>query len=350
MKISNLFISQEITIKEAMKQLDKTAKKILLVIEEDNKLIGILTDGDIRRWILKNGDLNDHVEKIMTKDPKYIIESQKNNAKSILKENNIESMPILNSNKQIIDIVSWNDEINEYNENNKINSPIVIMAGGKGTRLEPYTKVLPKPLIPIGDIPIVERIINEFSKYGCKEFYMAVNYKKNMIKAYFNDVEKNYNITYLEEENALGTAGSLYLLKNKIKETFFMSNCDILIDGNYTDMLKHHKKTKSKITLITSLKNYIIPYGVMSIDDNGDLKDMIEKPEYNYLINTGMYILEPEVLDDIPENKFFHITELINDYIEKKERIGVYPISEGSWLDMGELKEMQNMINKLGVN
>lgn len=348
MKIEDLFIDRNISIKEALKKLDETAKKILLIVEE-KRLIGVLTDGDIRRWILKSGDLNEHVSLIMIKTPKYIYEEDKKNAKKYLKEYSIEAIPVLNKKEEVIDIIFWNDKFNIKFKFNRMDNPVVIMAGGKGTRLDPYTKVLPKPLIPIGDIPIVERIINRFNEYGCNNFYMTVNYKKNMIKAYFNEIQKSYAIEYIEEEKPLGTAGSLYLLKDKIKDTFFLINCDILIEGNYSDMLKYHKEHKAKITLITSLKHYTIPYGVIQINGDSDVRKMIEKPEYDFLVNTGMYILEPEVINDIPENKFFHITDLINDYINKGEKIGVYPVSEGAWLDMGQFKEMEIMLERLGI-
>ena len=348
MNIQDLFINESLSIKEAIKKLDETAKKILLVVQ-DNKLIGVLTDGDIRRWILKSGSLSDPVSLIMIKTPISISEEDIKDAKKILKEYSIEAIPVLNKKKEVIDIIFWNDNFNRKFKFNKMDNPVVIMAGGKGTRLDPYTKILPKPLIPIGDIPIVERIINKFNEYGCNNFYMTVSYKKNMIKAYFNEIQKPYTIEYIEEEKPLGTAGSLYLLKDKIMDTFFLINCDILIEGNYSDMLKYHKEHKAKITLITSLKHYTIPYGVIQINGDSDVKKMIEKPEYDFLVNTGMYILEPEVINDIPANEFFHITDLINDYINKGKKIGVYPVSEGSWLDMGQFKEMEIMLERLGI-
>ena len=349
MTLTELFISQEISIREAMKRLDITAKKILLVIE-DKKLIGIITDGDIRRWILKNGDLNSQVNEVMIKAPKFIYENERFKAKKVLEEKSIEAIPVLNSKNEVVDIIFLNDKFNEkLYRAKKINTPVVIMAGGKGTRLEPYTKILPKPLIPIGDIPIVERIINRFEKYGCKEFYMTVNYKKNMIKAYFNEIEKSYEISYIDEDKPLGTVGSLCFLKGRIRDSFFVSNCDILIEGDYAKMLKYHKEHKAKITLITSLKHFTIPYGVVELNADSDVKSMIEKPGYDFLVNTGMYILEAEVLNDIPENTFYHMTDLINDYVEKGEKIGVYPVSEGAWLDMGQFKEMEMMIERLGL-
>lgn len=350
MELQDIFINKNISIKEVLRKLDETAKKILFVVTEDNKLLGIVTDGDIRRWILRNGGLSEPVFKVMNQSPKFIYEKDVPLAKQIMKEEMIEAIPVLNNNNEVIDIIFWNDRFKtKFKKHKKIDAPVVIMAGGKGTRLEPYTKILPKPLIPIGNTPIVERIIHRFNEFGCSQFYLTVNYKKNMIKAYFNEIEKNYTVEFVEEEKPLGTGGSLYLIKDQLKDTFFVSNCDILIDGDYTDMIEYHKKQENKITLITSLRHYTVPYGIVKIDNESNVLEIVEKPEYDYLVNTGMYILEPECLYDIPENTFYHITELINQYIEKGERVGVYPVSENSWLDMGQFEEMENMKQKLGV-
>lgn len=209
MKLQELFINRDMQIKDALKRLDETAKKILIVVE-NNKLVGVLTDGDIRRWILKNGDFKESVDIIMAKNPKYIYKDDVKNAKKILKKYSIEAIPVVNENHEVMDVIFWNDNFNKKLNYTKLNNPVVIMAGGTGTRLKPYTNVLPKPLIPIGDIPIVERIINRFAEYGCDNFYMTVNYKKNMIKAYFSEIEKNYTLNYIDEEKPLGTAGSLF--------------------------------------------------------------------------------------------------------------------------------------------
>ena len=203
--------------------------------------------------------------------------------------------------------------------------------------------------MPIGEKPIIELIIDKFAEYGCKEFYLSVNYKANLIKAYFSDLEHNYRVNYIQEVKPLGTAGSLHLLKDKIKDTFYVSNCDILIEADYAGILKFHKDNKNKITLVSSMKHHTIPYGVIEISNDGILKGIKEKPEYDFLANTGMYVLESETLRDIPKNKFYHITDLINDYMKKGEKIGVYPISEKSWLDMGQWEELQNMLKKFGV-
>jgi len=343
--IEGIFIEKNISIKEAIKRLDATGRKILLVVEE-NILIGTVTDGDVRRWILKNGDLNFEVHNIMNKSPIYLDISEKHLAKELIKERHLEAVPILDNNKKVIDIISWNDS-SVSNVCDNISTPVVIMAGGKGTRLYPYTKILPKPLIPIGDISIAERILNRFVKFGCTNFYLTVNYKKNMIKAYFDELEKNYEISYVEEENFLGTGGSLSLLKGKINESFFVSNCDVLVDANYSDILNYHKENKNLITMVTSLKNYQIPYGVIKLSNQGQIVETTEKPEYDYLVNTGFYVLEPETLNDVPKDTFFHITDLINKYIEDGKKVGTYPITENAWLDMGEMKEMDRMMERL---
>lgn len=349
MDLLKLCISPELSIREAIKVLDETAKKIILVVKNES-LIGVITDGDIRRWILKSGDLDFSVEVVMNADPIYVLEKDINQVKQMMQERRIEAIPVVDQERRVHRVIFWNEVFeNKLNYFDKLNIPVVIMAGGKGTRLYPYTKILPKPLIPIGDTPIVERIINRFTEYGCNDFYLTVNYKKEMIKAYFEDLKTAYDIDYVDEDKPLGTGGSLHLLKDKLKETFFVSNCDILIDANYSHILKYHKKNKNLITVITSLKNYTIPYGVIRLNENETIKETQEKPEYNFLVNTGMYVLEPEVLKYIPENEFYHITHLIDYCLENGIKVGTYPVTEQAWLDMGEFHEMERMAKRLGV-
>lgn len=351
MKLTDLLISERMSIKEAISRLDETARKILVVSDGNGKLCGTITDGDIRRWILRSGDLRSSVSHIMSKSPKFVRESERSAAPRMLREWMIEALPVVNQADEVVDIVFWNDNFHQtFNRYDRLDTPVVIMAGGKGTRLAPYTNIIPKPLIPIGDQTIIERIMDRFVDYGCSRFYLTVNYKKNMIRAYFNELEdKRYAIDYVEEDTPLGTAGSLSLLDGMIKETLFVSNCDILIDGNYSEMLAHHKAHKNKITIITSLKHYAIPYGVVEIDTDSRVRQLSEKPEYDLLVNTGMYILEPETLADIPPKTFYHITDLINLYLERGEKVGIYPVSDKAWLDMGQLKEMENMLERLGI-
>ena len=227
--------------------------------------------------------------------------------------------------------------------------PVVIMAGGKGTRLYPYTKILPKPLVPIGDTPIVERIINYFSDFGMKSFYMTVNYKKAMIRSYFDEVEKDYTIKYVEENKPLGTGGSIKLIEDRFDRPIFISNCDSLILADYYDIYQHHLNAGNHITVVSALKNIQVPYGVMHTGENGALKSMEEKPKLSYFINTGMYVINPETIDLIPDDTMFHMTHLVEAVMKKGGKVGTYPVSEDSFLDMGELDEMKRMEEKLHI-
>lgn len=350
-KVENIIIRPGKIIKEALKQMDEAAEKILFVADYNNQLLGTVTDGDFRRWILQGKRLNRNITNIMNTNPIILEEGYSiEEAKKLMLANEIECIPILDKRRSIVSALWWLDLFEEKSKKHrKINVPVVIMAGGEGIRLSPFTKILPKPLMPVGDKPIIELIIDRFTEYGCKKFYLSVNYKSNLIKAYFSDLEHSYCIKYIKEKKPLGTAGSLYLLKKRIENTFFVINCDILIEADYADILDFHKNNSNKITLISSMRHCTIPYGVCEIKNGGNLKKIKEKPEYDFIVNSGMYVLEPEVIMDIPRNKIYNIPELINDYLRNKEKVGVYPISERSWLDIGEWEGLQNTLNSFGI-
>lgn len=346
MDIKLLFIDKNVSLVKAIEKLDKTAKKILLVVEK-NKLIGVITDGDVRRWILKKGDLLAPAKDVMNANPIYLKAGQSSEAKEIMAKYGIESIPIVNESMEVIDIAFLNQLLNNKINNNK-NTSVVIMAGGKGTRLKPYTNIIPKALIPIGDTPIIERIINKFMEFGFENFYISVNDKKEIIKAYFSRTLP-YSISFLEEKKPLGTAGALWLLNHNVSDTFFVSNCDILINANYSKILEYHKKNNNKITIISALKNYIIPYGVLKLKENGEIETVNEKPKYELLVNTGMYVLEADVLKYVPKNQYFDMPDLIKICLSNSEKVGTYPVMDNDWLDMGEFKEMKNMLEKLKI-
>ncbi|MCX5778216.1 MAG: nucleotidyltransferase family protein [Elusimicrobia bacterium] len=351
-RLKNALITPKATIRNAMKQMDEGGDKILFVVDNENTILGVVTDGNIRRWILKKGGMGEPISRIMNRNPIKLKEGYSSeNAKDIMTVNGIECIPIVDNKNKVISAIWWTDLFKQkVIKRRKINVPVIIMAGGEGSRLAPFTKILPKPLMPIGDKPIIELIIEKFTEYGCKEFYLSVNYKSHIIKAFFSDIEHpTYNIHYINEEVPLGTAGSLSLLKNKIKGTICVSNCDILLETDLADIMDFHKKNKNIVTLVGSMKHFTIPYGVCKVGHNGKLNAIDEKPEYDFLVNTGMYILEPAALAQVPKNKFYHITDLINDLMKKNKKVGVYPISAKSWLDMGQFEELQEMLKKFGV-
>jgi NDP-sugar pyrophosphorylase family protein len=264
-----------------------------------------------------------------------------------MREKKIEGLPLVNEHMEVVDILFWN-ELNSskerITEGKKV--PVVIMAGGKGSRLYPYTKIIPKPLIPIGDTPIVERIMNQMMSYGFTEFYLTVNYRKELIKAYFNDDDR-YHLNFIEEKEPLGTAGSLSLLKDKITDSFFVSNCDILVDVNYEKLLDHHIKNENQITVVTAMKNYEVPYGVVSLDEEGRIQALNEKPSYEFLVSTGLYVLEKGVLNTLPEGAPFDMPDLIRLCLQNGKKAGAYPVMDSTWLDMGEFSEMRKMAERM---
>ena len=350
-RLSAYLIYPDSMVVEAMQKIDVNSKGILFVVKQDNKLVGVITDGDIRRWIIRTGDLQGRVSQIMNTSPRVLYRKDIRIAQEYMIKYQITALPIITTKGCINDIVFLQQDMAEPIEENSglENIPVVIMAGGKGTRLYPYTKILPKPLIPIGDVPIMERIIDKFRDVGVKDFYATVNYRKSMIKSYFNDQVADYNICYVEEDKPLGTAGSLKLLPEKFNKPFIVTNCDILIHADYNDIYKYHVESGNELTIVSALKNIVVPYGVIHSSENGTVESMEEKPKLSYFVNTGMYILNPNLVDDIPQDEFFHMTHLADKLMNEGRRVGMYPISEDSFLDMGEFEEMHRMEEKLNL-
>lgn len=336
-------VQNDVSLLEAMNIINRNAKGIVYVCKE-KCLIGALSDGNIRRHILCGGSLDVTAEAVANKPAKFLNKNSDINPEEFMRNNNITSVPIINDMGEITSIKFMNlGGIYDYKS---LNIPVVIMAGGKGTRLQPFTNVLPKPLIPIGEKTITERIMDNFCSFGCRDFNMIVNYKKNLIKSYFDEVPE-YNVSFCEERVFLGTAGGLKLLKHKFDGTFFLTNCDIIIDEDYFEMVKYHKETNAIITIVSTLRNYTIPYGTIQLDEVGHVQEIEEKPNYSFLVNTGMYIIEPRFLDYIPEDTFIHITDVIENCIKNGEIVSMYPISENAWMDMGQFDELEKMQKNL---
>ncbi len=331
-------VTKDTKIKDAMKKIDSMKPKILFVAE-DGKLIGALTDGDIRRYLLAGGNVEESVGKACNKKLKRVAHSLEE-AITMLDRNYI-AIPVVDSKKKIIDI--YTGDKSSKKSRKKIDVPVVINAGGKGTRLDPFTKILPKPLIPVGDLPIIEHILRRYEDAGCREFHIIVNYKKELIKSYFREIDKTYQITWHDEKEPLGTGGGLSLLKNKIKDTFFFICCDSLILCDYADIVDFHRKNHHDITMICAKKNITIPYGIVNTDKNSVLESIEEKPEYSFLTNTAMYVLEPSVLKDMKKNEKVDFPDFIKSEKEKGKKIGVYVVEEEEWLDMGRMSELEKM-------
>lgn len=353
--IKKFLVSKRITIKEAMKQLGIASEKILFVVDKNKRLLGTITDGDIRRWILKKGNLQEAVTKIYNKEPDYITKGDYtiSKARDLMIGRNIESLPMVNKNKVIVDVLFWKDLLDEKHrrENKRLSVPVVIMAGGQGKRMDPFTRILPKPLIPVGEKPALELVMDHFYENGCSEFFLILGYKGEMIASYFNNSNKSnvtYKINYIWEKKPLGTAGGLRALLKDFSKSFFLSNCDTIIKANYSDMYKFHIVNKHQITMVASVKHFALPYGVVELYRE-KLKRVIEKPEYDFLVNTGMYILQKDTINLIPKNKVFHITDLIKAVKDKKGKVGIYPVNEKSWLDIGEWEKYKEAIKNFEI-
>lgn len=332
-KFKEYIINSEETIRKSVIKLGKLKKNFCIVVDNNNRYIGTLTDGDIRRGLLLNFTLKDKVKDVCNRNSKFVSKiASVNKIQDIFQNKNILFLPIINTSKKVIGIYYFSDI--EYL--NTIENEMLIMAGGKGKRLRPFTDNTPKPLLPVNGKPIIERIIIAAKKQGIKKFIISINYLGNQIKSYLKNGDKfNVDIRYINEDRPLGTAGSLYYFK-KSKLPFIVSNADIISNINYKEMINYHKKLNSFITIgaITNFeKNH---YGNI-IFKNQRVKKIEEKVEKKTYINAGIYVLSPDIKKFFKTKKTFHMTELIEKAILEKKKVHVFPIHE-NWYDYG-LKE-----------
>lgn len=345
MDINQIMIDETTTVLDTMNVINSTGYGIALLCT-DGHLDAVVTDGDIRRHILRNGDLHTPIKHIANYSPQYLTKGENINYKNYLMEHHITAIPIVNKHGKVVSLHTLYKSTKRYPQ---LNTPVVIMAGGKGSRLYPYTEILPKPLIPIGEQTITEHIMNHFEQYGCNHFEMIVNYKKHLIKSFFMDNEQKRDINFIEEQEFLGTGGGLKLLEDFYDDDFFMTNCDIIIKEDYSKILAYHKEEQNIITIVSAMKNVTIPYGTINISEEGEVINLKEKPQFSFMTNTGLYVIHPSFLRLIPENTFIHITDIIQMCIDSGKKVGVYPISEDAWMDMGQMNELMKMKERIEV-
>ena len=336
---------ESLTVSEAMQKIDENQLGILFLQDCKHHLIGCVTDGDIRRFLLAGGEMSGAVMDAANRSPK--IATSVEEAQNLYHKRNYVVIPVVNEERYIVDLYCGETGDKILKSHDPLNIPVVINAGGKGTRLDPFTRVLPKPLIPVGELPIIEHIMKEYQSYSCDEFHIIVNYKKDLMKAYFADNENHYNISWYDEEKPLGTGGGLSLLRGKLDSTFFFANCDALLTANYESMVKFHRDNGNVITMICAYKNMNIPYGVVEMGVNGSIKEMKEKPLMSFLTNTGIYIVEPEVIDDIEDGVSIGFPDIVELERQKGKKVAAFPVGENDWMDMGQLPELEKMRIKL---
>ena len=348
--MKNIFVSPKIKIIQAMKRLKETGERCLIVTDSKKRLLGTITDGDIRGGVLEGMKIDQSIKSIYSTKPTVLKKDvySLEEARKILRKQNQLLLPIINKNKVVVDYLTWEKAFNvRKKEKSLANIDIVIMAGGKGDRLVPFTKVLPKPLIPINEKPVIEHIIEKFTLFGAKNFSISVNYKSRILKSFFLELKPNYSVKFFEELKPMGTIGGIKSYKKNFKSHFFVTNCDIIVDADYGDILNFHKSKNYDLTLVASATRYLIPYGVCELDSSGTLSNIKEKPSYNFLANTGLYVLSPKILKLIPKNKSYDMTDLIKEARKKNFKIGVYPIESQKWIDVGQWSEYHKAIEKL---
>lgn len=341
-KLQSIYIPLTAMIKEAVKQLNDTARKTLLVTDSHERLIGTITDGDIRRGILTGCGFNEPVEKIMCRDYialDYTDPDIKLRARDIMIQHNIPAVPLLDHQDRVKGVVFLADVIGgqEIKKARRVyDHRVVVMAGGKGTRLDVFTKVFPKSLIPIGDKPAIEFIMERFYACGFHKFTYTLNYKKEYVKLFLKEKQfpSDYEIDWVEEDKFLGTAGSLSLLQQSMTDTFFVVNCDTVLNIDFSEVLAWHKERSAALTVIGCHNEVDIPFGVLA-HTNGTLEKIHEKPSHDVIVNTGVYIMEPRVLTYLQPGQPIDMNELINK-IATKETVSIYPVYSRDWFDIGQ--------------
>jgi dTDP-glucose pyrophosphorylase len=335
--ISKLIVSIDATIKDAMEVIDKNSQQIALVVDSQTKLIGTITDGDIRRAILKGYSLNNPISDITNRHPTVgYFNQSKDEVLSLALQKRLKHIPIVDENGVVISLELIEDFLKTKSKPNRV----VLMAGGLGVRLRPLTENTPKPMLKIGDKPILQTIIENFVKYGFNHFYISVNYKSHQIKEYFGDGSRfGANIEYIDETKRLGTAGAISLIKDRLKEPFFVMNGDLLTNLNFDYMLNYHLASSASATMAVREYDFQIPYGVINTDNNKILS-IEEKPIQKFFINSGIYLLNPEIIENIPLDTFFDMPDLFNLLIKNGENVLSFQIRE-YWLDIGKMQDFE---------
>ena len=335
--IKNIKLKQNATIKEALGIIDSGAMQIALVVDDNDKLLGTLTDGDIRRGILRGLDLDSSIETIVFKEPAIAkISNTKEEILKIALSKKLHQIPIVDDNGIVLDL----KEIEELVEPKIKTNRVILMVGGLGTRLRPLTQDTPKTMLKVGNKPILQTIVEKFAEYGFVNITMCVNFNASIIRDYFGDgKEFGVNIDYVLEQKRMGTAGALSLLKERPSEPFFVMNGDLLTNVNFEHIFNYHTLHKATATMCVREYDYEVPYGVVKMNDN-KITAIAEKPVQKFFVSAGIYMLSPEILDLIPKNEFYDMPALFEKLIKLSKNVISFPIRE-YWLDIGRMEEYQ---------
>ena len=340
--IEDIIVKESTSILEVLQIIDKSSKQLAIVVDENKKLLGTISDGDIRRALLNNISLNEPVKNIYFKTPTVAsINNSKEEIINICRTKKIHQIPIVDNQGNLIGLETLDELISRDTKLNRV----VLMVGGLGTRLRPLTENTPKPMLKVGNKPILQTIVEKFAEYGYLNITMCVNYKSQIIQDYFGDGNKfGVNIEYILEEQRMGTAGALSLLKEKPTEPFFVMNGDLLTNINFEHLHNFHISNNSAATMCVREYDFQVPYGVVNIADSKILS-IEEKPIHKFFVSAGIYMLNSEVLKYIPENEFYDMPTLFQKIISEKQNTISFPLRE-YWLDIGRLDEYEKANNE----
>lgn len=340
-------IDAQYTVRDSLKVIDQYGliANVLFVTDDDAKLVGSVSDGDIRRGLLRGEDLNSSVITVMKKNFRFLLENnyliQDINQ---LKDQNIRFVPVVNEKQEVVEII----DVNRYQPLLPLHA--VIMAGGKGQRLLPLTKDIPKPLLKIGDKPIIEHNIDRLNQFGVKDIYISINYLGEQIVAYLKDgASKNLNLQYIKENEFLGTIASVKLASDYQHDTLLVMNSDLLTNIDFYDFYQSFLKEEADMAIASTSYHVDIPYAVMEVNGSSQVSSLKEKPRYTYYSNAGIYLIKKELLAIIPDHSFYNVTDLIDRLLELNKKVVSFPIM-GYWLDIGkheDLKKAQEDIKHL---
>lgn len=334
--IDDIKLDSHSKVREALKVIDRGALQIALVVDENNYLLGTITDGDIRRGILNGLDLDSSIKNIINPNPTFVRFSD--NKEYILKvgiEKRLNQIPVLDENDKLIGLHIISDLLKVAKKVNRV----ILMVGGLGTRLRPLTENMPKPMLKVGNKPILQTIIERFSEYGYDNITLCVNYKSDIIKEYFGDGSGfGVNIDYVFETKRMGTAGALSLLEYKPSEPFFVMNGDLLTNINFEHLYQYHISNNAVATMCVREYKSQIPYGVVNITDDSRITSIEEKPTHKSFVSAGIYMLSPELLDCIPSNQYYDMPALFESLIQNNKNVFSFPLRD-YWIDIGRIEE-----------
>ena len=332
----NTILKVTCTIEDAIKTLEQESLRIVMIIDDSDKLVGTVTDGDVRRGLIRNLSLDEPIIEIMFKTPTVALEND--SKESILlkmKELELLVLPIVNSDRKVVGLSTLQHLI----EGDRLDNPVFLMAGGFGKRLQPLTDNTPKPLLKVGTKPILENILNQFIAAGFHNFYISTHYKAEMVRNHFgNGSDWGVSITYLHEETPLGTAGGLALLpKNIIDLPILMMNGDLLTKIDFKELLSFHLEEGSDATMCTREYDFQVPFGVIKTDGQ-HARSILEKPIHKFFVNAGVYVLNPSMLDTLDGVSYLDMPKFLQNKIDSSGHVSVFPVHE-YWLDIGQMEQ-----------